>query len=162
MIKDNIKNSKNYYYLSNRVALGLEYLTTTDFGAVENGKYPILNDEVFAIVQDYHSKPLGEGKFEAHKKYIDIQYVVKGEELIGVGKIENFSEVTEYDSEKDIVFLHKKTGENVNFIDLKSNEFSILMPEDAHMPSISKPLSKPSDGKTSSYVKKVVIKILNY
>ena len=155
MIKDNIKNSKNYYYLSSRVALGLEYLTNTDFCVVEKGKYPILDDEVFAIVQEYHSKPLSEGKFEAHKRYIDIQYVVEGEELIGVADIGKFSEVTEYDSGKDIVFLQQKSNENIEFIDLKSKEFVILMPVDVHMPSI-----KSLDKKISSYVKKVVIKVL--
>lgn len=161
MIKDNIKNAKNHYCLSSRVELGLEYLANTDFSAVENGRYPIANDEVFAIVQDYYSKPLSEGKFEAHKKYIDIQYVVEGEELIGVGKVKDFSEVTKYDSEKDIVFLEQKSCESIDFIDLKSNEFAVLMPEDAHMPSINKSASASLDKKISSYVKKVVVKVLN-
>lgn len=152
MIKDNIKNAENYYNLSNRVKLGLEYLVNTDFSNIENGKYKILDNEIFAIIQDYQSKIKEEGKFEAHRKYIDIQYIIKGEEQMGVSDIENFSQIAEYDDEKDIIFLTPKPDKIFDFINVKEKEFAIFMPKDAHMPSIAV--------KSPSYVKKVVVKIL--
>ncbi len=152
MIKDNIKNAKNYSDLSERVKLGLKYLADTDFSTVKNAKYEISGNEVFAIVQDYLSKPIAEGQFEAHKKYIDIQYIVEGEEQIGVLGIENFSESTNYDEDKDIVFLSPNTNCMPEFVQIKAKEFLILFPNDAHKPSIAT--------KSPSYVKKIVIKAL--
>lgn len=152
MVKDNIKNAQNYYNLSERIKSGLEYLKNTDFSKVENGKYEISRQEVFAIIQDYTSKPQSEGDFEAHRKYIDIQYIVEGEELLGVCDIENFSPITDYDKEKDIVFLALKNDAKPDFIRLKEKEFTIFMPKDAHKPSLA--VQSPS------YVRKVVVKIL--
>lgn len=143
-------SNKNHNDLSENVKLGLEYLKNTDFSTIENGKYEILGNKVFAIVQDYTSKILAEGKFEAHKKYTDIQYIIKGEEQIGISDIENFTQATEYDSEKDIVFLNPKLGVSPEFIHLKEKEFAIFTPNDAHMPSIA--FGAPS------YVRKVVVK----
>ena len=150
MIKDNIRKAENYFDLSERVKLGLKYLANTDFSNIKSGKYRILDDEVFAIVQDYELKPEAECKFEAHRKYIDIQYIIDGEERIGVCDIENFSQNIEYDNEKDIAFLTLKPGGNPDFINLKEKEFAIFMPKDAHMPSIEVEMPK--------YVKKVVVK----
>lgn len=152
MIKDNIKNAQNYYNLSKRIELGLKYLKNTDFSKIENGKYEISGREVFAIIQSYTSKLKEEGDFEAHRKYADIQYIIEGEELLGVCDIENFSTITDYDEEKDIVFLSLKTDVKPDFINLKEKEFVIFMPRDAHKPSLAV--------KTPSYVKKVVVKVL--
>lgn len=151
MIKDNIKNANLYYGLSNFVELGLKYLEETDFSSVENGKYEILSDKVYAIVQDYSSKLKSEAKFEAHRKYIDIQYVIKGEELMGVANTDDFTEAVAYDGEKDIVFLEPKSDCSQDFVKVSEKEFVIFTPNDAHMPSIA--VCKPD------YVKKVVVKV---
>lgn len=152
MLKDNIKNAQNYYNLSERIKLGLEYLENTVFSELENGKYEISGKEVFAIIQEYNSKPQSEGDFEAHKKYADIQYIIEGEELLGVCDVENFSPITDYDDEKDIVFLTSKNDVKPDFIHLKEKEFVIFMPKDAHKPSLA--VESPS------YVRKAVIKVL--
>lgn len=150
MIKDNIQKAENYYNLSDGIKTGLEYLQNTNFSNIENGKYEI-SENVFANVQEYVSKPEEEGRFEAHEKYIDIQYIVKGEEKIGVCNIANFFEETPYNEEKDIVFLKEKNSNKSEFFHLKEEEFMILYPQDAHMPSIA--------AEKESYVKKVVIKV---
>lgn len=152
MIKDNIQNAENYFNISERVKLGLKFLLDTDFSTAKNGKYTIVKNEVFAIIQSYTSKPKNEGKYEAHKKYIDIQYIIEGEEQIGVSDIENFSVDTEYDKEKDIVFLKQKKDVKIDFIKLKENEFAIFTPRDVHMPSIML--------NNSCFIKKVVVKLL--
>lgn len=152
MIKDNLQHIDYYNYLSPGIYLGLKYLKSTDFSAMENGKYEVKEGKIYAIVQDYNSKPESEGKFEAHKKYIDIQFIVKGEEKIGVGKIEDFQETTQYNEEKDIVFLTPKDGVKTDFVKLQPEEYVILTQKDAHMPSIA------TD--SSVHVKKVVVKVL--
>lgn len=151
MIKDNLQHIGYYNYLTRELQLALKYLSETDFSALENGKYDVIEDKIYAIVQDYTSKPETEGKFEAHKKYIDIQFIAHGEEQIGTGDIDHFEESTQYHEEKDIVFLTPKDEAKIDFIKLKAGEFVILTPRDVHMPSIY--VTKPS------LVKKVVLKV---
>lgn len=129
----------------------MDYLQNTDFSLLECGKYEILGKDVYAIVQDYFSKPIEEGRFEAHRIYTDIQYVVEGEEQMGVADIGDFEEATEYDEQKDIVFLSPKIICKSNFFRVKQGEFVIFEPEDAHMPSIA--------ADKSDYIKKVVVKV---
>ena len=147
MIKDNIKNAKEYYYLGQRFQKGFEYLENTDILNLENGKYEIEGDDIFVSVQDYQTKPLNEGKFEAHRKYADIQFLAKGNEKMGFGDIENFKPNTFYDDAKDIIFLEGRG----DFIEVKSGDFVIFMPQDAHMPCI--------ENNDSVYVKKAVVKV---
>lgn len=152
MQKDNIKNAKKYYALSDNIKIGLKYLEENDFTQIENGKYEIADKKVYAIVQEYQSKFDEEAKFEAHKKYTDIQYVVSGEERIGFCDIGNFQEDIPYSEEKDIVFLSEKDKDKLKYIKLEQNEFAIFTPDDAHKPSLA--VKEP--GK----VKKVVVKVL--
>lgn len=155
MIKDNIKNAKKYYELSKELQMGLEYLEKTDFSKIQDGRYEILGDDVFVIVQTYIPKSIDEGIFEAHKKYIDIQFIVEGEEQIGVANIENFNDAAPYSEEKDITFFSEDCQSS--FINLKANEFAIFTPNDAHMPSILVSSSE-NNNMGNSYVKKVVVK----
>lgn len=148
MIIDKIENACFYYGLGDRIERGLKYLEKTDLSEVENGKYEIEGENLFFSVQDYQSKPLVEAKFEAHKKYIDIQFIIKGQERLGYGNIEDFSPVGGYDEEKDIVFLK---GEG-DFALGKEGYFLIFTPQDAHMPSVC--IDEPQ------YVKKAVVKVL--
>lgn len=150
MIKDNIQEAEKYYNLSEGIKTGLEYLQNTDFSNTENGKY-VISDKIYANIQDYMTKPEEEGQFEAHKKYIDIQYIVEGEEKIGVGNISDFTEETPYDDEKDIVFLNEKVSKKAEYIKLQKQEFMILWPEDSHKPSIT--------AEKQIHVKKVVVKV---
>lgn len=151
MIKDNLQHLAYYNYLNADIKFGLKYIRDTDFDALENGKYELADGKVFAIIQDYTSKLESECKYEAHRKYIDIQFIIKGEEKIGVGKLEDFQELDDYNEEKDIVFLCPKENTAQSSIILKEKEFAIFMPKDVHMPSIAT--------ETPSYVRKVVVKI---
>lgn len=152
MIKDNLEHISYYNYLTSELQLGLKYLKDNDFVSFENGKYEIMEDKVFAIVQDYDTKSESEGKFEAHKKYIDIQFVAQGEEKILTGRLEEFDEITEYDEEKDIIFLEKKDEAKIDTVRLKAGEYVIFTPNDVHMPSLTVA--------EQVHVKKVVIKVL--
>ena len=138
MIIDSLKNAKFYYALGERIAKGLKFLEENDLSQFENGKYEIEGDELFVSVQDYETKPLEQGKFEAHRKYLDIQFLIKGSERLGFGKTQDFQPVTDYDEQKDIVFL--------------DGDFLIFAPSDAHMPCIAVD--------TPAYVKKAVVKVL--
>lgn len=149
MIKNSLKYTKNYYNLSEKIKLGLEFLETHDLKAMENGQYEILGEDVFINIQEYTSKPETDGKWEAHRKYIDIQVLIKGSEKIGVGEIQDFTTTEAYNEEKDVEFL--TTNSSQQFITMRENDYIILYPYDVHMPQIS--IDKPTA------VKKAVVKV---
>lgn len=146
MIIDKIENSELYESLHPRFAKAFAFICKTDFSKLGDGKYEIENDDIFAIVQEYNTKDKKEAKLEAHRKYIDIQYIHSGVELIGVATLHNQIPITN-DPENDIAFYQ---GE-ASFIKLKAGMFAIFFPDDLHMPGIK--LTQ------SAKVKKVVVKV---
>lgn len=151
MIIDKIENAKLYYGLGERYQQAFEFILNNDLKNFENGIYEIDGKNIFVSIQDYQTKKAEDSKFEAHKKYADIQLILKGEEKLGFGDIENYLATEQYNDEKDIVFLEEKIKNNSNFAKANEGDFLIFMPSDAHMPCIS--IDKPA------YVKKAVIKV---
>lgn len=148
MIYDCLKCPKLHTAKGSRLNAALKYLEENDFLTMEPGRYQIDGDEIYALVQQYETKPLVEGKWEAHRKYIDIQYVADGEERIGFSNINQMKPSEEYNPEKDIQFFY---GEG-HFKSVKKGQFMVLFPEDVHMPGIT--------ADVKSKVKKVVVKVL--
>lgn len=130
--------------LNKRIVEGLNYLASTDFTKVEDGRHD-LTDYLYANIQTYQTKE--DALFEAHRDYIDIQYIISGEEKIGVTDYSSCTEAIAYDKEKDIEFLNG----NGEYYPLKEGEYMILYPQDAHKPSISL--------NNQSTVRKVVVKV---
>ena len=147
MIIDNIKNAVLYYGIGEKIRKALKFLEETDFSGIEPGKYEIDGTDLFYMVQHYKARQLADSVWEAHKKYIDIQYVFWGEEIIGYSHIDVLSIKKPYDESGDAVLLDGKG----DFCTVKSGFFMILNPEDAHMPGVS--TGKQED------IKKVVVKI---
>ena len=106
MIADILKNRHLYESISPRIKTSLEYITATDFSKIEQGRYELDGENIFVLIQEYDSIPCEQGKWECHKKYIDIQYIAEGVEQIGVNNIEKMQIAVEYNSEKDIAFLN--------------------------------------------------------
>jgi YhcH/YjgK/YiaL family protein len=148
MIADILKNRNLYGGISARMHAALEYIASTDFSGMEPGRYEIDGSNLFALVQTYDSIPVEQGKWECHRNYIDIQYIIEGSEMIGCNNVDKMKVTVEYNPEKDIAFLK---GEG-DFITYSAGSYGIFFPEDAHMPKIA-PGNKPGA------VKKGVIKI---
>jgi YhcH/YjgK/YiaL family protein len=142
MIYDRLDNYKLYVKAHPLFKVAFDFLLS--YKGMEIGRYD-LKDGVFVLVQRYNTKKIEEARWEAHKKFIDLQFVVRGKEQIGIAKLDTLSPASEFDNLKDIGFF---LGEG-SFVDLTDNEFMILYPSDAHMPAIG-------DG---SAVDKIVIKI---
>lgn len=148
MISDTINNRHLYAPISQRIRTALDYLAETDFSVMDPGRYEIDGNNVYVLIQRYDSLPRAQGKWECHKKYIDIQFIADGVEQIGFTNIAGMETVVEYNPEKDIAFL---TGKG-DYATLAKNSFCIFFPEDAHQPKVA-PDDKPGP------VRKVVIKI---
>jgi YhcH/YjgK/YiaL family protein len=146
MIIDQINNSHLYYTINSRIKPAFDYLLQSDLSALSNGRHEIDGEILYAMLQQYTSKPLDQGTWEAHRRYIDLQVVIQGVEKIGYANIDHLSP-GEYDTNKDFLPLF---GEG-DFLTLQTGNFALLFPQDAHMPGIAFDLPAP--------VKKIVIKI---
>jgi len=147
MIIDKIENSNLYYGLGNRISKAFDYIHNTDLKNIKPGKYGIDGENIFALISEYKTKAESEGKLEAHRKYIDVQYVISGEELMGFAPLGDQIILEPYKEESDISFFK---GEK-SLTKVSAGMFAIFFPEDVHMPGIS--TEKVSD------VKKLVIKV---
>lgn len=145
MIFDTLENIKNYEGLG-RVYTALEFLSKTDFTKIELGRYELQGDDIFYMVQRYDTDP-EKTISEAHKKYIDIQFMVNGEEIIGVAPISCEKTETEAKPENDVWFYECKTEP----LTLIKNSFMVLYPNDLHCPGVA------VDGARNCH--KVVVKV---
>ena len=148
MIIDSLSNAKQYYGISERVEKAFKYLQGEDLAKLEIGKYEIDGKNIFATVYEYKPKNIEQGKWEAHKKYLDIQFVICGKEKMGYASINEMKISSEYNEEKDILFLE---GEG-DYLSVNEGTFALFAPDDAHMPGIEA-------GKGQN-VKKIVVKVL--
>src|SRR5919108_761867 len=130
MILDRLGNRAVDSYLPPRVRQALEYLRTTDVQALQIGRHEIDGDRLFALVQEYTTRPASECVWEAHRKYIDVQFVVRGVERIGHAPLAKMVERTPYDPERDVAFFER--GES--FVTLNAGTFAIFGPDDVHSP----------------------------
>lgn len=149
MIFDNLQNSARYYSLGDRIKRAFEFIKNTDFGSYKAGKYPENGDGMFFLVNEYTTKELKDCLMESHRKYIDLQYMLKGSEQIGHALLTNNTITKEYDSENDYV-LYKP--EKLSLFTLHEGEFAVFFPNDLHMTSIF--------NETPQAIKKIVVKVL--
>lgn len=147
MIFDKIENSAIYETISPLLKAAFEYLKQTDFSKMDNGKHVIDGDALFAIVQEYDTKNSTDAKLEAHRKYIDVQYIISGEELIGVRPLIDQTPCKDYDAENDYALY----DDTCSFVKINPKQFAVLFPQDLHKPGIK------VDGAIK--VKKVVMKV---
>jgi len=149
MIYDRKENLLQYKGISENLDCALDYLAETDFTGMGAGKYTVDGEKVFALVQTPDTKPKNQAHWEAHRNYIDIQYLLYGEEMIGLQNIAFLTESERYHDGNDIVFYHE--NEKGFFPELVPDSFVICFPTDAHMPLIC--TSEPQ------HIKKVVVKV---
>ncbi len=135
MIFGNLKSwDKEKHVYSEAIQRGINYLIENDFMSMEEGNYKIYEDKIFAMVMDKETEPKKNRAPEAHEKYVDIQHLVSGKEIIGFAKMCDELVVKEDKlEEKDVV---KYTNEVPNEVDLKllPGDFAIFFPNDVHRP----------------------------
>ena len=95
----------------------------------------MINDEMFILKQAYITKNREDCFFESHKKYIDIQYMIKGDEIMDVCNIEDLEIIKDYDDKTDFI-KYKGKEENISSLLIKENQLAIFYPQDAHQPCI--------------------------
>ena len=126
------------------------FLKNNDLEHMEPGKYPIDGEDVFADIQVQKTVKPSDKKAERHFEYIDIQYLITGEEIQGYRKLYDGEEFSgEVKTERDIV--HYDEVDREQYITLRPGDFTVFFTNDIHKPNLTFGESRTN--------KKVVIKI---
>lgn len=147
MIIDTLENCSRYESLHPRFKAAFDFLKRPETVNAPIGRFDLDGDALYASTQAYETKPIHEGKLEAHRKYIDIQFILEGEEFIGYAPLKNQTPVKPFEADKDVGFYDGEAW----FTLLRKGMFAIFFPEDAHLPG--------RYTEKQSHVKKIVVKI---
>ena len=147
MLVDQIRHGDAYACLHVGLAQAFAFLASAPLAALAPGRHAITGDRVFALVQDYLTKPPDTGVWEAHRRYIDVQYVVSGTERLDYAPLDRLTVTQPYDEAKDVLLL---AGEG-DRVTAAAGTFVVFFPHDAHMPGLA--LGGPAP------VRKVVVKV---
>lgn len=150
MISDSLKNSELYFSVNGRFEKAFDFIKAAVADNMPVGKYEIDGDDLYASVQAYDSKLAANAKFEGHNRYIDIQYIVSGEEVMKVADISKMTPSTAYNDGKDCTFYEDTDIASV--LTLQQGEYAVFFPHDIHMPGIA-----PNE--TPVPVRKIVVKV---
>ncbi|MDR1494432.1 MAG: YhcH/YjgK/YiaL family protein [Rickettsiales bacterium] len=151
MIFDDIKNIRKYTTVNSHLGTAIDWIESVRTDDLEVKKEYYLDERnVYAFLQEYNTFHSYEKAFEGHFKYIDVQWVISGEEIMEVKLMSgDEKEDIPYDEKKDIYKI--KTADEAKIL-VRENRFALFFPWDLHKPCVS-----------CSYggmkVRKVVIKI---
>jgi YhcH/YjgK/YiaL family protein len=139
----------SYFNNKERWDKAFAFLKTNDLSKLEIKRYDIYGDNLYATINEYVTKNEEDVRFEAHRKYIDIQYVISGAEQMSVTPPSMKGEVLiPYDAAKDVEFM---TVIKAQSFDATPDKFFIFFPSDIHRPGV-----RIGDNKN---VRKVVVKV---
>lgn len=133
MILDTLENAARYAELKSGISEAFGFLHQPGLDELPDGRYEIVGNRVFAIINRTQGRRIDEGELEGHRRYIDIQYVISGNEQMGWKSREGLTNSTEYDEEKDLEFFK---GAPDSLIRVPPGAFAIFHPTDAHLPLI--------------------------
>jgi YhcH/YjgK/YiaL family protein len=148
VIHGSLKDAEAAMLTDRRLEPGFEYLRGMA-SALPDGKHEI-GGGARAIVSTYQTASPGEKRFEAHRRYIDLQYVAQGEEAIHVAPVSTLKTAVEYDGTGDAIFFQDPASYET--ITLRAGSFAVFYPEDAHRPGMT-------SGGGQNAVRKIVVKI---
>lgn len=152
MIHDKVSNFRLYKF-GDAWEQAFEFIQSVS-EQTEERRHELANG-MYANIESYPTKTLEKAIFESHREFIDIQFTIQGAEKIGFASIHDLEVKKAYNEKSDVIFYnHPKEI----FSEVTNHEgyFTVLFPEDAHMPG----LQLGSQQKIKKGVVKVPIKIL--
>ena len=148
MIFDTLANADRYAALHPLFPQAFEFLRGTDLQALAPGRYPVVGEDLRAIVERVTGRSREEAKLECHRQYIDIQLVLAGSDEMGWRALDECRDpLADYRPEKDIQFFRDPPA---SWIATPPGAFCIFFPEDAHAPLVS-------DGEIHKVILKVAV-----
>ncbi len=131
MIVDSLKNAGLYDRLNDGFAAAFRFINAFLKSPLPEGRYDVDGERVYAMVQIYDTIDPAVAKLEAHKKYIDVQFVVSGDEALGWSEASGLTPSAPYDAEKDFTLFQERPSA---YVTLTGGQFAVFLPHDAHLP----------------------------
>ena len=147
MIFDVLANADRYAAVHPLFAECFACLRRTDLAALPVGRQSLGSSGCTVIVNVAKLKTKEVARLEGHRVFIDIQYMVAGEELIGYAPRAHCAEISD-----DVANDFQELQGTAEFQTLRPGCFAIYFPEDAHQPNIG-------TGAYSGTIRKIVIKV---
>ncbi len=134
MILDHLNNWALYFSRDSPVSRGMRWLGREAHPDLPDGRVDIDGERLFALVQTYPTRHPAHCRFEAHRDYLDIQYIVRGAEAIGWFPTHVLDINEPYDEKRDIIFF--ETPGSYTTLEVFAGGFALFYPGDAHMPGM--------------------------
>ena len=150
MIVTDLRHIEQQAGMTRALQKAIEFLRLHDLKNLPDGRVEIDGDRVFALVQRYETIMADAPKFECHRKYLDVQFIVSGEEVIGWAPSERMTITEAYEADNDICFGTVSAGKWTP-VYLRAGELAVLWPEDGHAPKLA--------SRVPSLVMKIVVKV---
>lgn len=133
MIYDKLANASLYACISPELGEALQVLQNLNMNNYVTGKVNVDGDRLFYMCNAYETREKKDALMEAHQQYIDIMYMVEGEEIIFVKPTEDLEQITNpYDESTDALLA--AIDYDTTALRLQKGQFVILYPQDAHSP----------------------------
>ncbi|WP_066054447.1 YhcH/YjgK/YiaL family protein [Robertmurraya korlensis] len=147
MIIGKLENVREMGLINEKILSKLEFLKDEDFTQYAAGRHEVANDSFF-FLNEYETKEEESCFWEAHRKFLDIHFILEGQEKIAFDHIDRQQVKEEYDAEKDAIFLE---GSILSEITMNPGDVMICFPEDSHMTGLI--------AQEKQKVRKVVLKV---
>lgn len=148
MIFDKLAHADAYKALGPRFRAAFDFFESGKAHNLAPGRHELDGNQLFVNIEQYDTKPVDEGKWEAHRRYADIQLILSGAERMDYAPVDTLKEVAAYDPAKEAAFFE---GEGTPLI-VDAGMFAVFFPHDAHRPNLAPGEPAP--------VRKAVAKIL--
>ena len=147
-VHDRIENASRHFAGDGLLERAFDFIRAHDLASLPTGRYEIVGDDCYALLQDVDLKPVAEGRLELHRDYIDIQAPVSGPETFGLAHPSpRMLSASRWDG-RDIVFFDAPR----ETVTVRPGEFIVFFPlRDAHAPCLT-------DG-PSRRIRKLVVKV---
>lgn len=130
----------------------LDYIDQARSQNLADGRYDVDGERMYVLVQSYETLRANEfSKYEAHRRYIDVQYIQEGVEMMGWAPLEQMCVNSEYNEQKDVM-LGTCSISTATPVKVAAGQAAIFFPQDAHAPKLAAASPCP--------VKKIVVKVL--
>lgn len=135
IITDSLEHAEDYYHMHPAFEEAFAFLRQNALAELPTGRHEIDGDRLFCMISKGLGRSRAEAQLEAHRKYIDIQYVLAGTDEMGSRPTADCKlPDTGYDAEKDIEFF---SDEPESWTKVRAGSFIVFFPEDAHAPLAS-------------------------
>lgn len=132
MILDHLSQAHRYLAINSHFPRAFEFLRRSDLADLEPGRHEIDGDDLYAVVVKAAGQPKDQAKLEAHRKYIDIQFIVAGLDEMGWRNTASCKNIDEpFDTACDAAIF---TDPVSSWVTVQSEHFAVFFPEDAHAP----------------------------